>query len=211
VLSALLASAAASGAAAPAKASGSVASRGAAQASFGLAKTLLVGVLAVTGVYLWSTQAHAPKPRREVELPAKAVAQSTAAPTPQPQPVRSPIPESSTALATPNLATSGSNSAKASTAIDSAVTPSSLERELSLLQRAHEAYRAGQPAAALALAREHARAFPHSQLSAARRTIEVLALCQLGRTNEAKSLVEKLRAESGSAALTAFDGSCVSR
>ena len=211
VLSALLASAAASGAAAPVKASGSVASRGAAQVSFGLAKTLLVGVLTMTGVYLWSTQAHAPKPHHGVELPAQAVAPSKAAAPPQPQLVSSAIPESSTALPTPNLATGSSNSAKATNALDGAATPSSLERELSLLQRAHEAYRAGQPGAALALAREHGRIFPRSQLSAARRTIEVLALCQLGRTNEAKSLAGRLRAESGAAALTAFDGSCVSR
>jgi hypothetical protein len=86
-----------------------------------------------------------------------------------------------------------------------------LERELALLQRAHAAYRAGQPVAALELAHEHARAFPHSPLGAQRRTIEVLALCGLGRTQEAKALAGKLRAAAGSNALTGLDGSCVSK
>jgi hypothetical protein len=88
----------------------------------------------------------------------------------------------------------------------------SLEAELSGLQAAHAAYRGGNPARALALIAEHKAHFPKSQLSTERATLEVLSLCRVGRTGDARLLADRLRKNAGNAAaLSGLDGSCAAK
>jgi len=63
--------------------------------------------------------------------------------------------------------------------------PADLRGELLLLAQAQRARAHGDPARALASLREHARRFPHGQLSAEREAARVLALRALGRDAEA--------------------------
>ncbi len=85
----------------------------------------------------------------------------------------------------------------------------SLEAELLGLQAAHAAYRGGNAARALTLVAEHKARFPKSQLSTERATLEVLALCRVGRTGDARRLADRLRKNaSNTAALSGLDGSC---
>lgn len=88
----------------------------------------------------------------------------------------------------------------------------SLEAELAGLQAAHAAYRSGNAARTLALLAEHKARFPKSQLSTERATLEVLALCRVGRSGDARMLADRLRKSAGNAAaLSGLDGSCASK
>ncbi len=100
---------------------------------------------------------------------------------------------------------------RASVARRDAEAPS-LEAELLGLQAAHAAYRSGNLARALALIAEHKARFPKSQLSTERATLEVLSLCRVGRTGDARSLADRLRKNAGNAAaLSGLDGSCAAK
>jgi hypothetical protein len=61
------------------------------------------------------------------------------------------------------------------------------EDELSMLRRAHAALRGGQPARALSIAGEHAKAHPRGVLSQEREVIAIEALQRLGRHAEARA------------------------
>jgi hypothetical protein len=56
-----------------------------------------------------------------------------------------------------------------------------LQAELGLVRAAHDALRAGQPAAALARTEEHRREYPDGALSEERDALRVCAICALGR------------------------------
>ncbi len=198
VLAVVLASASAATGAATVKAAPSVALK----ASSGLIKGLLIaaiGAASVTGVYAWMKRDRVSAAYAVVPNLPQTAAIFGAVP---PMPAAPVVPPSSTAASSNNLKTAGTASG--------APGQRSLDQELSLLQRAHAAYRAGAPGTALALAREHGRSFPHSQLVDEQRTIEVLSLCALGRRNEAKVLAKRLLGTSESPSLSGLDGSCVS-
>ena len=200
VLASVLASAASTGGAGVARA----APRSALNAGSVLVKGLLLaalGVGSVSGGY-FLTRASPPPLATGV-----VASRQQTAPSASTQP-----PTRSLSASPPSVTSSvpSSRSPKTAGAASSASELDSLNRELSLLQHAHAAYRAGEPHKALELSHEHARAFPRSQLAAERTTIEVLSLCALGRKSEAVGLVRKLRGASGSPSLAGLDGSCVS-
>jgi hypothetical protein len=89
--------------------------------------------------------------------------------------------------------------------------PDGLSAELSLLRRAHEARRAGQPERALELAREHAKKYPHSQMWAERETLRVLALCDLGRVDAARRSAAPLEYLWSSPLRATLNASCVGK
>jgi hypothetical protein len=83
----------------------------------------------------------------------------------------------------PSLATS----APALPPSSAASLASSLSEESRLLQRAERALAAENPEIALASVGEHAAHFPAGTLREERLAVEVLALCELGRVEEARS------------------------
>jgi hypothetical protein len=101
--------------------------------------------------------------------------------------------------------------ARASVAKHDVAAPG-LEAELAGLHAAHAAYRSGNAGRALKLLAEHKANFPKSQLATERATLEVLSLCRVGRTDDARSLAERLRKNAASAAaLAGLDGSCAAK
>lgn len=200
----------ASAAAGGAKAASATVAAGGVKAGLGFVHALLLAGLAVAGLgaaYLWL--AHAPAVRDG--RPAAAIAAS--APT-SASPAPRGIPPAAAFASGVSVPTDPARTPAAKGPTGSSGPPSSvnaLDRELSLLQGAHRAYRAGQAGSALQLAQEHARLFPRSQLSAERQTIEVLSLCALGRTREARAVAGKLRAVSGSPSLAGLDASCAGK
>ena len=78
--------------------------------------------------------------------------------------------------------------------------------EAQLLDRADQALRQGDAAGALALATEHAKAYPHGVLAQEREFIAIQALVALGRTGAASSRARAFRqAYPGSSHLTRLD------
>lgn len=206
----------AAGAAGSAKAVGAKTAAAGLKGGLGLAHWLLLvglGAVGSASAYLWLTRAPVPRPPVAVSAAAASVPsnpspvdsdESLGAARVAPLPPSSAVGAASASTKAPAVAVSPSPSSK-SGSVDS------LERELSLLKSAHAAYRAGQAGKALSLAREHARRYPHSQLAAERQTIEVLSLCALGRTSEARVVAGNLRAASGSPSLAGLDASCVGK
>lgn len=84
--------------------------------------------------------------------------------------------------------------------------------ELSLLQRAQRAMRAGQPREALELAARHATLYPGSQMALERDALRVFSLCALGRKGEARTLANGLLAQAPRSPLrTSLEQSCAMR
>jgi hypothetical protein len=132
-----------------------------------------IGVLGALG--LGFSTAHRQKPERmETGLtraadftpstPAPALAQTT------------PIPPLAAEASAPKRAVAPAPSASAAE-----------ESEISMLDRAHTALRSGRAAEALAITRQHARAYPRGALSQEREVIAVEALMASGRRAEAES------------------------
>jgi hypothetical protein len=69
-----------------------------------------------------------------------------------------------------------------------------LDAELDLLHRAQMAWRAREAAGALALLNEHRARFPHSTLQLERDALQVLTLCELGKTADAARLARSVLA-----------------
>ncbi len=90
-------------------------------------------------------------------------------------------------------------------------TADGLSAEISLLRRAHEARRLGQPERALELAREHAKKYPHSQMWAERETLRVLSLCDLGRVDAARRSAAPLQYLWSSPVRATLNASCVGK
>jgi len=65
--------------------------------------------------------------------------------------------------------------------------------EVDLVRRAHGALQDGDPARALGLLDQHARAFPNGALAEERSVARIKALCLLGRTPEARSAAQQFR------------------
>ncbi len=67
----------------------------------------------------------------------------------------------------------------------------SVAAEVALLERASGALRAGDPKRALAAVSEHARRFPNGALAEERDTERIVALCALGRRDEAATATQR--------------------
>jgi hypothetical protein len=84
-----------------------------------------------------------------------------------------------------------------------------LPLELELLHRAQVAWRDHAAAQALELVERHARSYPRSALRTERETIEVLALCELGRSDQASRVARALlKRAPDSPARAAIEESC---
>ncbi len=155
-------------------------------AAAALGVVLGTGAVAVsTGVLELSPRASQPPAAvqpapsgRPVQRPAAAVAATLTdeppAPAAEPQSKLNPTPSLSVLSASPAASGAGSLSAEAA-----------------LLEPARRQMRVA-PAAALALAAEHATRFPRGQLASERTLIQIEALHRLGRDAEARSLARGL-------------------
>jgi hypothetical protein len=65
-------------------------------------------------------------------------------------------------------------------------------QELELLHEAQAAWRKGQPEDALEIVKQHRQRYPRTQLRDERETLEVLTLCELGRTRDARRVARTL-------------------
>jgi outer membrane protein assembly factor BamD (BamD/ComL family) len=90
-----------------------------------------------------------------------------------------------------------------------AATPSSLDAEIELLRDARSALHAGDPSRALTLLDSHDRLYPTGALAEDAAAQRIYALCALGRTGEARTLVPRfLAAFPASPHAASVRGSC---
>jgi RNA polymerase sigma-70 factor (ECF subfamily) len=218
---------AASGVFAARSASGAGSSVGAAtgvQTLVGAAKWWVIGGLIVTagaagvGAYAGSRSGApervAPARVETVELPLTPREEASADVA---QPVASSAPPIPSELERRTARVKGPNASVPPFSTSIGPSPSATSAKLStattaddvlLLHRARAALRSN-PANALSLAKNHERRFPRSQLGAEREVVTILALCSLGRANEAQRRAAALA--SRSPALTGLEGSCAER
>lgn len=111
---------------------------------------------------------------------------------------------SATVTAVPGASLGGSSRSSARGRVDAeAPSAETLAQELALLDDASAAVSRGEPAQALEVLAEHARRFPHGQLEDARRATRVQALCNLGRTEDARAEAAALRRDHPESAVAA--------
>jgi hypothetical protein len=93
---------------------------------------------------------------------------------------------------------------KADKALDSAASAGSAEPtiddEIKLMNGAQAALRSGDPKRALQLLAEHARRFPNGRLASARAVSHMIALCALGRSDDARLEAERFLAKNPNSA-----------
>jgi hypothetical protein len=142
---------------------------------------LLGGAVALGGVAAYRAGRVEPSP------PAPKAPSSVLA-TPMPEPLPAPPPAPSPAAPSP-----ARSIAPRASAPSVAAGEDSLVGEEKLLNEAH-AVLAASPRRALALAKSHAKRYPHGQLVAERDLIMIEALVGLGRRREAEELGRQLRA-----------------
>jgi hypothetical protein len=210
VFASLMASVAVGGAATPSVAAAKTGLLGklASQSALWVKAAVSVAVVSTAGVSAYAYvqhRAHPPTVAVPVAAPvsrpaAPAVAAAPVAPDPPPVLSQAAAPVVS---ALPNVEHAAPAAARQA--------PDGPSAELSLLRRAHEARRAGQPERALELAREHAKKYPHSQLWAERETLRVLALCDLGRVDAARRSAAPLEYLWSSPLRATLNASCVGK
>jgi hypothetical protein len=71
---------------------------------------------------------------------------------------------------------------------------STLDQEMQLLKRAHQAEAAGRPSEALSILAEHAKRFPNGKLAESREVARVIALCEAGQTQASRAAGERFLA-----------------
>lgn len=71
---------------------------------------------------------------------------------------------------------------------------STLDQEMQLLKRAHQAEAAGRPSEALSILAEHAKRFPNGKLAESREVARVIALCEAGQTQASRTAAERFLA-----------------
>jgi hypothetical protein len=96
-----------------------------------------------------------------------------------------PSPDVTPALAPSPPRPSTSTSTTATSSAANGGTP--VDEEVRLVSLAYSLLQAGDPAHALAVLDEHARRFPDGKLAESAKVTRILALCQVGRTSEARS------------------------
>ncbi|NUQ74877.1 MAG: hypothetical protein HUU21_15110 [Polyangiaceae bacterium] len=157
-----------------------------------------IGVAALAGVgfFAAATQENAPALRAEEELMALAASirdlpmGDRAAKTP----AEAPAPEEPEP---PNLQNQPPNpqNQNASPRASKGAPASSLEEETKRLREVHKALRSGAPERALELLSEQSAAFASGELREERAAARVVALCKLGRTEEARAVAESFLRE----------------
>jgi hypothetical protein len=210
VFASLMASVAVGGAATPmaAAAKTSLLGKLASQSALWVKAAVSVAVVSTAGVSAYAYVRHRAHPPTvaapgavHVSTPA-GLAVAAAPVVPDPPPVAS-EPAAPVASTLPNVGHAAPTPAR---------QPSDgLSAELSLLRRAHEARRAGQPERTLELVREHVKKYPHSQMWAERETLRVLALCDLGRVDAARRSAAPLEYLWSSPLRATLNASCVGK
>ncbi len=193
---------------APAPASGGwlLAALGKAQATIGVlvvaavAAVVVVVAPASSGDRALAAPASAPRPARVVnEVPTLAIA-APAVSLPPPPPnsrFQALLVTRSAAPASPPAPVPADPPARGRDPLGAA-----------LMTSAVEALATGDPAAALALVEQHAREYPDSALEQTRPLTRIRALCQLGRSDEARGEAALLRARDPALAQDALAGTC---
>jgi hypothetical protein len=152
-------------------------------------------------------------PATEVKLERPAPAQQPpSAPAPEPVLAEAPVQAEVSAMAPAPVARSGARSAMSGPRprTASSVPPvATLQREAKLLQQAQQALRDGRPALALATLGEHDREFGPGALHEEAQAARVMALCALGRPDEAAEVARVFLRQSPRSPLAAqVRGSC---
>ena len=167
------------------------------------AKFVLVGVVLGGGAW-WATKAAFPEPQTRPTIASTSV--PAARGEPEDGAVQRPAPEehveaapagavpSQRQLASPDPVVSAPMRGRTTEVVPvpparpvAQPRPVSLAAELRLLTAARSALRSGEAAQALARVREHRASYPHSTLAEERDATEVMALCALGRSDEART------------------------
>ncbi len=148
-----------------------------------------VVVAAVVAYLAWPARKSAPAPRTppsssETVSSSESTGSTTSAP---PDPVELP----------PVIASAPSATTKAATAKASGEADS-LDQDFALLSEARTALSGGKPQQALGLLDTHAARFPKSTLAPERTAMRIQALCGVGRLEEARTLLSKMRASAPS-------------
>lgn len=132
-----------------------------------------------------------------------------------------PLPTSATTITATSTATTTTTATTApATALETtsdvnavglkAAEDDALALEVDLLARARAALTHGQPALALALAEQHASRFPHGTLRQEQLATRMRALCALGRSDDARSVMRELEQTSRrSPHLMSVDAHCL--
>jgi hypothetical protein len=139
--------------------------------------------------------AHARTPSSHTASPAEALTEpTTPAPSPAPGAPTAPF-ATATTVAPPVLLPSPARPSPAESPAPSPTTsPASagaVDEEVRLVAEAYSFLRDGNASKALAAVEEHERRFPQGKLVESRRVTRILALCQLGRTSEARDERER--------------------
>src|SRR5262249_39672502 len=77
---------------------------------------------------------------------------------------------------------------------DEAPPSSTLDQEMQLLKRAHQAEASGRPSEALSILAEHAKRFPNGKLAESREVARVIALCEAGQTQASRPPADRFLA-----------------
>ncbi len=212
VFASLMASVALGGAATPSAAAAKTGLLGklAGQSALWVKAAVSVALISTAGVSAYAyVRSHGPPAPTGVPLAAHdtaPLARPVALPAPAP-PASAEEPLPSASEAAPSVASALPNLAPT----PARQTVDARSAELSLLRRAHEARRAGQPERALELARELAQKYPHSQMWAERETLRVLALCDLDRVEAARRSAAQLQYLWSSPLRATLNASCVGK
>jgi hypothetical protein len=163
-----------------------------------------VAVLSVASASTFAYVRHRVQPARAVARVAAPVPASSAIPLPEPA-----LPPAPSALLAP--AGTAAPSPEHGAPAPSRHAPEGPSAEATLLRRALEARRAGQPQRALELTDEHAEKYPDSALWAERETLRVLSLCDLGRVAAARRSAAQLQYLWSSPFRATLNASCVGK
>jgi hypothetical protein len=182
-------------------------SRSAGATASSLSLKMIVGSVAVivalggtsaTDANRWQKPAEPAPAPMQVQAPAQAspgVEPPAAASAPEPV-VAEPAP-----AARPRAAAPGHDSKRPSSTAAPSAAPATIGEELRLLQQAHDQLKENDPQAALATLDRHAKNFESGALREESTAARVLALCKLGRRDEAHQLAARFLAESPSSPL----------
>jgi hypothetical protein len=112
----------------------------------------------------------------------------------------------------PSAAAEGAARRRVASSASSAPDPMNLATDLRLLREAQSALSAGRAGDALALLRDHQRAYPRTQFRQERDAIRILALCAAGQEGRARRLGERFLRRAGHSPMAgAVRESCAGR